>query len=388
MISELSHHWWPIRRGVAGAGVGGAARRGLPAAAHLPSRFATAVRPLTWLALAIALSVPQGPVWGDEELKQKASWTLPDAAQVLAQLDAFLQTRPLDEPARTQVAAIRSSLATATGSPADWLDPIAATLALVDERARQLVDFCRTAPDGGALPDFPVLSDEQQPAFLRHNLRLYYARWLAQHHFYDETIDQLQGLTTTDVVDPAALLFYQSIAYHRMPDKQQCLPLVARLLEQQEHLPRRYVTVARLVQADIEPLETDSLDEVSRLMDEVRRRLALERAGTQVRQQEQDVIAKLDKLIKQIEEQQQQQQQAAAAQKLQPGDPARDSMPLGGKGPGNIDPRQIGSKSGWGNLPPAERQEALQQIGKDLPSHYREVIEEYFRRLAREGSGP
>ena len=58
-----------------------------------------------------------------------------------------------------------------------------------------------------------------------------------------------------------------------------------------------------------------------------------------------------------------------------------------GLGPGDIDPRKLGSKSGWGNLPPAERQEALQQIGQELPAHYREVIEEYFRKLAREESG-
>jgi hypothetical protein len=36
-------------------------------------------------------------------------------------------------------------------------------------------------------------------------------------------------------------------------------------------------------------------------------------------------------------------------------------------------------------LPPKERQEALQQISKELPAHYREAIEEYFRKLAREG---
>ncbi len=58
---------------------------------------------------------------------------------------------------------------------------------------------------------------------------------------------------------------------------------------------------------------------------------------------------------------------------------------MGGKGPGKVDPKSIGTKAGWGNLPPKERQEALQQIGKDLPAHYREVIEEYFRKLAREG---
>ena len=28
----------------------------------------------------------------------------------------------------------------------------------------------------------------------------------------------------------------------------------------------------------------------------------------------------------------------------------------------------------------------MQQIGRDFPSHYRDVIEQYFRRLAAEGS--
>ena len=61
-----------------------------------------------------------------------------------------------------------------------------------------------------------------------------------------------------------------------------------------------------------------------------------------------------------------------------------DSRPAELKGPGKVDRKNIGSKSGWGSLPPKEREEALQQIGRDFPSHYRDVIEEYFRRLASE----
>ncbi|MHB8863616.1 MAG: hypothetical protein ACYC6N_14535 [Pirellulaceae bacterium] len=273
-------------------------------------------------------------------------------------------------------------------APEELLDRVAATLALVNENAKQLVDFCSTQTEASALPDFPFLEDAQQPPFLRSQLRLLYGRWLAQHQYYDEALAQLKDLTPAEVVDPAALLFYQSVSYHRMPDKRQCVSVVTRLLENRSHIPRRYAAVAQLVQADIAPLQTDSLDEISRMMDEVRRRLELKRAGTRVRQQEDEVIAKLDKLIKKMEEQQQQQQAAANSGNMQPSNPAQDSMPMGGKGAGDIDPKQIGSKSGWGNLPPAERQEALQQIGKDLPAHYREVIEEYFRKLAREGSGP
>jgi hypothetical protein len=44
--------------------------------------------------------------------------------------------------------------------------------------------------------------------------------------------------------------------------------------------------------------------------------------------------------------------------------------------------KDIGRESGWGDLPPRERQEALQGMSKNLPSHYRDVIESYFKRLA------
>jgi hypothetical protein len=54
------------------------------------------------------------------------------------------------------------------------------------------------------------------------------------------------------------------------------------------------------------------------------------------------------------------------------------------KGPGKVDDRNIGGDAGWGNLPEKDREKALQDIGRDFPSHYREVIEEYFRRLAAE----
>jgi hypothetical protein len=137
--------------------------------------------------------------------------------------------------------------------------------------------------------------------------------------------------------------------------------------------------------ADIRPLETDSLDEIARLMSDIRRRLGLGRAGTRVRQQEDDVIAKLDKKINEIEEKMKKQAASGQGQgSLQPSNPAQDSQNLGGKGPGDVDAKRIGSKSGWGNLPPKEREQALQQLSKDLPAHYREAIEEYFRKLARD----
>ncbi|MGC4004358.1 MAG: hypothetical protein QM811_15085 [Pirellulales bacterium] len=67
---------------------------------------------------------------------------------------------------------------------------------------------------------------------------------------------------------------------------------------------------------------------------------------------------------------------------IQSGGPASESQVVRGKGPGDINKKNIGNKAGWGDLPPKDREEALQQIGKEFPSHYRDIIEEFFRRQA------
>jgi hypothetical protein len=64
----------------------------------------------------------------------------------------------------------------------------------------------------------------------------------------------------------------------------------------------------------------------------------------------------------------------------------QDSLPAELKGPGKVEQRDIGRGTGWGNLNDKDREKAMQEIGREFPSHYREVIEEYFRRLAAEES--
>ena len=143
------------------------------------------------------------------------------------------------------------------------------------------------------------------------------------------------------------------------------------------------------MQSDLKGYKPDSLDEVARLMDSVRIRLRHGRAGTRVRQEEDEVIAKLEKMIEDMEKQRQQMQAAASgASGNQSSSPASDSMLPGGGGQGDVDSRDLGEDTDWGHLPPKAREEALQQLGQDYPSHYREVIEEYFRNLAQEDSGP
>jgi hypothetical protein len=317
----------------------------------------------------------------DQELERQASWRQPTVAEIKLQVDQWLASRKADEPTRQQVEKLWAA------PDAELLDRLADTIALVDPSTRELLELCRSEQAPAMVSQFAWLQDQAAPPLVRNNLRLYYARWLAQHAFYDESLAQIRDLKPADVVDPAMLLFYQSVGFHRLLDKEAFLIAASKLMENKTTLPRRYQVVGQLMEADLQPLKPDSLDEVSRLMDDIERRLGLGRAGKKVRQQEDDVIAKLDKMIEELEKQLQQQQQGAGnSGGRQPSSPMQDSLPGGGSGPGEIDPKRIGAQSGWGNLPPKQRQEALQQISKGLPAHYREVIEEYFRRLAREGN--
>jgi hypothetical protein len=322
-----------------------------------------------------------------DDLKARATWSPLTPPEVKQRVEGWLAEANVAAGVREQIDLMWAE-ESLPQKPEELLDHVAATIVLVHPATRPLLDLCQQAQAPAPLPKFEFLADEGLKPLVRNNLRLYYARWLAQRDLYDESLEQLKDLKPADVVDPASLLFYQSVGHHRLLNKAACLPAINQLLENDRAIPRRYASLARLMAADIQPLEVDSLDEVARLMGDIRRRLNFGRAGTKVRKQEDDVIAKLDKMIEEMEKQQQQQQQSAssAGGGSQSQQPAQDSAPLGGTGEGNVNPRNMAGRTDWGNLPYKERERALQQISKELPDHYREAIEAYFQKLAQQGS--
>jgi hypothetical protein len=335
------------------------------------------------LTIGGLVCVSSGAAADENRLRAAAVWSAPTYDEVRKAVFAWRDEQPLDDAARERIAEKWPEQGE-THDEAALLARLSNTFAEVVPAARELTDFCAKPLQPGGIPPFAVLNDEGQSPLVRNNLRLFLARWLVQNSLYDEALEQIGQLTPEDVVAPATLLFHQSVSHHRLLNKDEAMPRLARLMENEAAIPRRYYEVARLMAADLKPLEEDSLDEVSRLMDDVQRRLNLGRAGTRVREEEDTIIAKLDKMIEELEKQQQQQQQNASGQgSMSPSQPLPDSVPAGGKGPGNVAQKDIGREAGWGNVPPKEREEAMQDITKNLPAHYRDVIEEYFRKLAQ-----
>jgi hypothetical protein len=323
---------------------------------------------LLWIALWGSVAVAQ-------DAADVATWSPPKADAVRAQLWSWFKETKLDDDA---IAKAEAAWPASANVPAgeETLDRLVTTLGTVDARVAEITNLNQTS-----LPKLDWVTDAKTPAFVRANLRLYLARRLAHRQMFEEALEQLAGLSAGDVADPASLLFYRAVAEHRLLKPAECIATTAALLENADQAPRRYVTVARMMQKDIAGVKEDSLDHVSRRMDDVSRRLGLGRAGPKVRKIEDGVIESLDKMIKKMEDEQQD-SSAASMVKTAPGEPMRDSQPGGGKGEGKVDRKPIGSGRGWGDLPPKQREEALQRIGDDFPAHYREVIEEYFRRLA------
>jgi tetratricopeptide (TPR) repeat protein len=340
------------------------------------------------LIILVLLVPPAGAA--EDSLERQATWQVFDAGQMSRMLRGSLDELGVipDQMDRVNdrfLAAIEKN----DDDPMDaYVQSVRDLVPAVDELATRATE---SVVDAGASIDPNTVGYgalESLPKSMRMTVRAWLGRALVRQRLYDEALPVIAEVDPTEAIDPAAVLFYRGACYHSLLMKQEALADLRRLLENQDDCPNRYVRTAQMMVADIKPFKEDTLDEISRLMTDVTRRLDLGRTDEEVKQREQTIIDKLTKLIEKAEEQQQQQQQQQSGGGGQDsgggqGAPMGDSQIAGGiGGNGDVDPRKLDDRDTWGNLPPAERQQALQQISRDLPTHYREAIEAYFRKIA------
>ncbi|MDA7949906.1 MAG: hypothetical protein MPJ24_00320 [Pirellulaceae bacterium] len=366
---------------------------------HLATIFRVAIFSLFVLGVGKPLSVANA----QDELKERATWEIASPKKVQTLAENWAKEQKLEELSLLKIESLWANSEGLTES--ELLDRLGQTFAFADEKTKTFISDCfgDKSPVGEKI-EFPFggqgktveNKDDGKPVnntFKEDHLRLFYGRYLVQNRYYDEAEEVFKDLTLARVETPSVLLFYRGIVEHALLQGEPCKATLHKLLENEDALPKRYQTMSQLMLADLKTFEPDSLDEIARMMQDVERRLDLGRAGTKVRQKEEDILKKLDKKIKELEEEQKKQQQQQGQQGgnqaqnrsgNNPNNPLEDSKRASGKGAGNADKSKQGDLNDWGNLPPKERQEALQQVGRGHPNHYRRAIEEYFRRLARD----
>lgn len=273
----------------------------------------------------------------------------------------------------------------ATPSPRVVFARVIKTFQLVDADAKTFVDGLSLVKPSLLPPNADVLEAEGSTEFFTNNMRLHYARYLTQRKLYDEALEQFDEVDARTVVDPATSLFHQAVCEHQLMQKDAGLETIGKLLKSTEDVPASYASVASLMEYELQNLKEDSLDEVARIMQDVERRLDLARGGQRVQKQEDEVIVKLDEIIKKLEECNcagcGDCKGAGKGKKISTS-PAKDSKIMGGKGPGEVKKERFADRAGWGDLPKKAQAKAKQDLGKNFPPHYKRAIAEFYKKQA------
>ena len=223
---------------------------------------------------------------------------------------------------------------------------------------------------------------EGTPEWIVNVMNLQAARRLANNGLFDDAAELIKDLKPESSPCPATLLFYQGLVKYQSLDQEAALPILNRLTAM-DAIPARYRELAQRMILDLEKLEPKSLDHISRRMGDVAGRLDNGRANEKTVEIEDGIVKDLDEQIKKLEEQlQQMMQQQQQSSNSQPKPPQGEQAPSRVAGKGHVDRKDVGNSGGWGDLPEKEREKDLQQIQENFPPHYRDIIEQYIKRMS------
>jgi tetratricopeptide (TPR) repeat protein len=285
------------------------------------------------------------------------------------------------------------------------IDLVADTFALGNADARALLADVRDANSPAPTQMPGILNDAKQPGFFRANLALAYAQALTTRRLYDEALAALQGVKAEQVaehvIDPAAYYFQRAVAEHRTLQKDDAARSIARLLDEIPDAPERYKMVAALMALDLQQWKAKDLGDIDRKMDRIKDRLGNAQGGPRTRQYQREVLARLDELIKRIENDRKKQEPSDDPKDPSnpPQEPPRpgDRPPTAGDPNNPQDESRIGLNRGngdisdrkmrdivelWGKLKEKDRVNAMTEMIRSMPPAYRQMIEDFYRKGA------
>lgn len=328
--------------------------------------------------------------WAESAATDIIAAPRPDMVQ--ARVRDWLQSQKIVDPVKlTAVEELWKANAGATPPAEVVLERVIQSFALVHQPTADFLPHLMLPAGGLAPPDAqPLLNAKELGTFYQSNFRVYFSKYLVHREMYEEALETLEGVAVGDAVDPAGMLFYKATCQKALGLRDPGLSTLEQLLKRTEGVAPRYHSVATLMQYDLGALEEKSLDDVSNKMSDVTRRLNLARAGQKTQKVEKEIVDLLDELIKKMEDQSQGggggSGQGKAGKGNQSSNAAQDSRVKGSTAPGEVDKKKSKPGANWGNLAEKERAKVKNLISRDFPAHYRQTIEEYFKKLATRDS--
>ncbi len=281
-------------------------------------------------------------------------------------------------------------------------DKVADSFGLGD---RAIAAMLTSARDAYGLPpeSMPALfKDGTQSIYLRANLAVAYARALSLRRIHEDALESLNLFQPEQVADPATYLYHRAVSEHALMLKEEALNSLDRLLQDVPELPERYRMLGLLLAYDLSTWRDKDLAWISRKMEILQRRLEVSRGGKKTQKIQKEVVARLDEMIKDLENQQKESsssnggncpngapQQGNPGNSTQPTNPAKDSAPGGPQGQGGVDSKRVKELAEvWGKLPEKDRARALVELTRNAPTKYKEAIELYFKKLSQTSPAP
>lgn len=188
--------------------------------------------------------------------------------------------------------------------------------------------------------------------------------------------------------------YCRSINYFKQNDKANAAKHLRYLADSFTPLQqRRQQALVSMMMFDIQNWGKDDLGDIGRDMGTIQDRLNLSNADGKTQKIQKEVVAKLDKFIKEQEDKANGggdgksgdgKTKPGQGSTLTPSGPAADSLVMGGEGKGLVTEKKLRQVAeNWGSLPPMERAKVVQEVTRDIPAKYKPMVDEYFKALNR-----
>lgn len=256
-----------------------------------------------------------------------------------------------------------------------------ACMALIEPQFQ--LPVVRNSAEALQLADYQLPERLASWPFAERQWRAFQVQQLTRFRQYETALVLATSLQPEQVLEPIGYLFSRAVCEHHLRLQSEGMDTVSLLLLAPEELPVRYRAVTELMLEDLKLMEPESLDEISRMMNDVERRLDLGNIGDQTQKLEQEIVENLDQMIEELEQQLAQAQSQSSGAAASGTSPADDSRIKGSTAPGNVTEKELIERDGWGDVPPKERAKAQQMLKNLFPPRYQKAIQEYNRKAAQ-----